>query len=696
MASMSQMADDIFTCTLCLEKVREPRTLPCLHTFCRYCLSAYVRQTVRDWAFPCPLCSQETRPPTKGLPVDQWLETFPTSNFLQQLTRVTEARQAERACDICRQEQVLVEAAAWCRSCMEALCSDCHRVHTRSRASRDHVLISMDSLMNDPLDKLVGMGARGGGAGAQCADHRGKTTTLVCVDCKKLACETCIALTHTACRRIEQASKVTPIFRNDVANAKKHIDDHARAAGHVAERVEEHLEQLTKSRDVAVEEVESLKRRLVEMVEARSAKLLTDIESTYSQQREVLAQRAAQGRALERVLNRTTRFLEHLLAYGTEPDLLGNFDNIVQQTRLVDSQTAAVKQGNDNTTLKFIPDKKATETLRNLTSLGEVKVIRAGGRGKDPTKDENFTKNGKGDNKQVAVASPRLSPRKVSSFGKSPRATPSKSPRAKLVASFSGRTNSDTMRTDLRGVVCLRSGDIIVMDVHFRNKRLKKFSPRGKLISVVDTGECPYGMALIPDTDLVVTHPRSREFVFVTAGGTLHVTGRIKTPKSYFSLASSSTDGVLAAVGSNPPEPPSIDIISFDGEVLSTISLDRIRFPLPPKDICLPPSGDVLLLFSAKETLVCMTYDGTVKYSFQSTQPQDVKRPVSVDGDAQGNAYIADVEGHKIHVITKEGKYGGEVLSRKDGLREPLALYVTEGGHVVVTLGSGDVKTYVT
>nr|KAG5695191.1 hypothetical protein BaRGS_018313 [Batillaria attramentaria] len=643
MASMSQMADDIFTCTLCLEKVREPRTLPCLHTFCRYCLSAYVRQTVRDWAFPCPLCSQETRPPTKGLPVDQWLETFPTSNFLQQLTRVTEARQAERACDICRQEQVLVEAAAWCRSCMEALCSDCHRVHTRSRASRDHVLISMDSLMNDPLDKLV-----------------------------------------------------TPIFRNDVANAKKHIDDHARAAGHVAERVEEHLEQLTKSRDVAVEEVESLKRRLVEMVEARSAKLLTDIESTYSQQREVLAQRAAQGRALERVLNRTTRFLEHLLAYGTEPDLLGNFDNIVQQTRLVDSQTAAVKQGNDNTTLKFIPDKKATETLRNLTSLGEVKVIRAGGRGKDPTKDENFTKNGKGDNKQVAVASPRLSPRKVSSFGKSPRATPSKSPRAKLVASFSGRTNSDTMRTDLRGVVCLRSGDIIVMDVHFRNKRLKKFSPRGKLISVVDTGECPYGMALIPDTDLVVTHPRSREFVFVTAGGTLHVTGRIKTPKSYFSLASSSTDGVLAAVGSNPPEPPSIDIISFDGEVLSTISLDRIRFPLPPKDICLPPSGDVLLLFSAKETLVCMTYDGTVKYSFQSTQPQDVKRPVSVDGDAQGNAYIADVEGHKIHVITKEGKYGGEVLSRKDGLREPLALYVTEGGHVVVTLGSGDVKTYVT
>jgi hypothetical protein len=88
-----------------------------------------------------------------------------------QLTRVLEARQAERACDICRQEQVLVEATAWCRSCMEALCHDCQRVHSRSRASRDHALISMDTLLNDPLEKLVGQGSVKGGA-PQCLEHK--------------------------------------------------------------------------------------------------------------------------------------------------------------------------------------------------------------------------------------------------------------------------------------------------------------------------------------------------------------------------------------------------------------------------------------------------------------------------------------------------------------------------------------------
>lgn len=92
---------------------------------------------------------------------------------------------------------------------------------------------------------------------------------------------------------------------------------------------------------------------------------------------------------------------------------------------------------------------------------------------------------------------------------------------------------------------------------------------------MIDTGECPYGMALIQDTDLVVTHPRSREFVFVTAGGTLQVTGRIKTNKSYYSMASSSTDGVFAAMGSNPPDANSIDIISFEGEVSLVRPFDR-------------------------------------------------------------------------------------------------------------------------
>ena len=132
-----------------------------------------------------------------------------------------------------------------------------------------------------------------------------------------------------------------------------------------------------------------------------------------------------------------------------------------------------MKHSSDTPCLKFTPDKKASESLKHMASLGEIKVVRAGSRAAREAfaKDDNSHKNGKGDNKQAVVPAPRPSPRKTSSFKASPRATPRAPSRPKMIASFSGRSNSDTMRTDLRGVVCLRSGDIIVMDVHFRNKR---------------------------------------------------------------------------------------------------------------------------------------------------------------------------------------------------------------------------------
>ena len=33
---------DLLTCTLCSESLIEPRSLPCLHNFCKVCLGAYI------------------------------------------------------------------------------------------------------------------------------------------------------------------------------------------------------------------------------------------------------------------------------------------------------------------------------------------------------------------------------------------------------------------------------------------------------------------------------------------------------------------------------------------------------------------------------------------------------------------------------------------------------------------------------
>lgn len=58
----------------------------------------------------------------------------------------------------------------------------------------------------------------------------------------------------------------------------------------------------------------------------------------FSRQRELFMQRAGQSRATGKALSRSARFLEHLLTYGNEEDVLSNYDSIVQQARVVDGQ----------------------------------------------------------------------------------------------------------------------------------------------------------------------------------------------------------------------------------------------------------------------------------------------------------------------------------------------------------------------
>lgn len=59
------------------------------------------------------------------------------------------------------------------------------------------------------------------------------------------------------------------------------MESHARAACHAAERLEDQLEQLRKSRDAAMEEVAALKQRLLDLVETRTTKVLADLENIY-------------------------------------------------------------------------------------------------------------------------------------------------------------------------------------------------------------------------------------------------------------------------------------------------------------------------------------------------------------------------------------------------------------------------------
>ena len=64
-----KLQEEFLSCKICLEPIRRPKALPCLHSFCEHCLRDYVRRHPggRPGYFPCPMCRKETLIPQGGV-----------------------------------------------------------------------------------------------------------------------------------------------------------------------------------------------------------------------------------------------------------------------------------------------------------------------------------------------------------------------------------------------------------------------------------------------------------------------------------------------------------------------------------------------------------------------------------------------------------------------------------------------------
>ena len=49
------------TCAVCMEQFKEPKVLPCLHTYCKACLEKLVKKQGSDHIITCPECRQDSK-----------------------------------------------------------------------------------------------------------------------------------------------------------------------------------------------------------------------------------------------------------------------------------------------------------------------------------------------------------------------------------------------------------------------------------------------------------------------------------------------------------------------------------------------------------------------------------------------------------------------------------------------------------
>ncbi|XP_055082736.1 tripartite motif-containing protein 3b isoform X2 [Periophthalmus magnuspinnatus] len=258
-----QIDKQFLVCSICLDHYRNPKVLPCLHTFCESCLQNYIPP--ESLTLSCPVCRQTSILPEKGVGALQ--NNFFITNLMEVLQREPECSRPE-ACSVLESVSAAVAGKPLC-----------------------------------------------------CPNHDGKVMEFYCESCETAMCLECTEGEH----REHVTVPLRDVVEQHKAALKTQLDAiHSRLPQLTAaiDLVSEISRQLNERKSEAVTEISNTFEELERALHQRKSALITDLENICSAKQKVLqAQLSALLQGKEHIQS-SCSFTEQALSHGSATEVL--------------------------------------------------------------------------------------------------------------------------------------------------------------------------------------------------------------------------------------------------------------------------------------------------------------------------------------------------------------------------------------
>ena len=290
-------------CTKCGVISKEPKVLPCLHSFCTSpCLEELAAQDPKEQFLTCPSCEYQVTLPENGV---AGFQNDLHAQRLQQTKKLLE----KHICDNCCQNG----ATRYCCKCEKFMCDRCTRIHGDWGDFKDHKLMTTDEVRANPR-KL------GQDQTSKCAKHE-LDTRLYCETCSVLICEDCKNGIHEG-HNTEDIKDAYEKTRTDLVMGLTRFEEKLPV-------IEEFLETLTdrvsKIKSYSLNTPKSIDEKINELqqlLEVRREHLKAEVKHhTNKELNDLTAQKAS----VEFTHEKIKRWLKHTkdcLKYGTEGEVV--------------------------------------------------------------------------------------------------------------------------------------------------------------------------------------------------------------------------------------------------------------------------------------------------------------------------------------------------------------------------------------
>ncbi|XP_045907096.1 finTRIM family, member 67 [Micropterus dolomieu] len=179
---------DQFNCSICLDVLKDPVTIPCGHSYCSDCIQNYWDQDDYLGVFVCPQCRQNFNPRpllARNTMLADVVEKFKKTGLQEDTTPSNSFAEADDVeCDVCTGRKN--KAVKSCLVCLASYCDVHVQPHYESAAFKKHKLVSASKKLHETIcarhDKLLEVYCR---TDKQCicylcltGEHKGHDTVL--------------------------------------------------------------------------------------------------------------------------------------------------------------------------------------------------------------------------------------------------------------------------------------------------------------------------------------------------------------------------------------------------------------------------------------------------------------------------------------------------------------------------------------
>ncbi|XP_069142205.1 LOW QUALITY PROTEIN: tripartite motif-containing protein 10-like [Argopecten irradians] len=627
-------------CPICLEQLRYPKSLPCLHSFCKECLASYiVNESSGNMAsassFSCPVCRRDTEPLNQSDDKQRWAEQFPTNNLAVEMMQHLQNTSTLIMCKPCEKKgNVNIPAMFWCEHNKSYFCESCKVGF--------HDLIHDDCEPENITERNKSATIRRKMSATGCGKHQEKLE-YYCEDHQILGCHKCIIVDHRKCEAVTSADD----FRDKIQTTK--IEDLlgelrkcVNSMEILIKDVEEQLQSMTEDQVTALESLIDLRTKINERFDVLQKELTDKLTASFKEEKENLD---ISRKKCERLMFAMQKTLTSSQDAALKEDTVGTISLFQRGQAEVESCKGLIQElekSSRSTSVRheYNPD---ILTLDTKTSLPLGKILVHQQQRKLPT----------------AVVWWALSNRQL-----------------KITRKINIKVLTDDKDCTVYGIVLLSGGRIVVGDN--ANHKVKLFTENGDFKCEIEISEEFCDFCRIDDNTVAVTLDEDKTLCTVNVRDlTLTVLSKIKIQNL--------TENCLGVTYNN------------NTFVVSTVTS---LYSVPQNG----GKATMLHNIESKCLhLACDQRNGRVFASIYTSDPDAVavtrlcdgihtdvlkvgvvKDTTGIDVDREGNVYICGCNSHNVIQMSGDGTNVRELLTSADGIERPRAISVL-GEKVVIT-----------